>query len=184
MSFELKLQKEPFVSSPSSNGGFARAITTHDVCAVPCSTLAALLRVLSSRGSLRTPVWWDADEHGQRVFQQAVPLRSQWSTVFPHTNTFCGEFRAPCSANICFPKWFCYWGALAPSHQSRVRFGPPPRHQNTLVHLTVWNLHKWYVAMIFGHTVETNTDQHPPSQLRHKEENQTGVQWPCNCYNC
>lgn len=48
-----------------------------------------------------------------RVFQQAVPLRSLWSTVFPHTNTFYGEFRAPCSLNICFPKWFCYRAPLA-----------------------------------------------------------------------
>lgn len=54
--------------------------------------------------------WWTRPTC---VFQQAVPLRSQWSTVFPHTNTFYGEFRAPCSLNICFPKWFCYWGLLA-----------------------------------------------------------------------
>lgn len=54
--------------------------------------------------------WWTQPTC---VFQQAVPLCSQWSTVFPHTNTFYGEFRAPCSVNICFPKWFCYWARLA-----------------------------------------------------------------------
>lgn len=54
--------------------------------------------------------WWTRPTC---VFQQAVPLGSQRSTVFPHTNTFYGEFRAPCSLNICFPKWFCYRARLA-----------------------------------------------------------------------
>lgn len=38
----------------------------------------------------------------------------------------------------------------------------------------------WFLDILWRQT-RINT---PPSQLRHKEENQTGVQWPCNCYNC
>ena len=77
---------------------------TCDVCVVVDSTLAAPLR--RSRFLRLMRRWWTRPTF---VFQQAaVPRRSRWSTVFPHTNTFCGERRAPCSPNICFPKWFSY----------------------------------------------------------------------------
>lgn len=95
----------PFVAvSVATLVSLTWAITTHcDVCVVVDSTLAALLRVFGSSRLMRH--WWTWPTC---VFQQAVPLHSQQSTVFPHTNTFYGEFRAPCSLNICFPKWFCY----------------------------------------------------------------------------
>lgn len=108
-SVKVKLLKAPFVAVPVATlAPLGRAITTHcDVCVVVDWVLTALLRVLSSRRLMR--LWWTRPT---RVFQQSVPLRSQWSTVFPHTNTYYGEFRAPCSVNICFPKWFCYWAPL------------------------------------------------------------------------
>lgn len=71
-----------------------------------------------SQTRLKRPRW----TRPARVFQQAVRLCSQRSTVFPHTNTFCGEFRAPFSLNICFLKWFCYPDR---SHQGRTFASPP-----------------------------------------------------------
>lgn len=120
-SLEEKLLKAPFVAVlVATIAPLSRAITTHcDVCVVVDWILTALPRVLSSYRLMRH--WWTRPT---RVFQQSVPLRSQWSTVFPHTNTFYGEFRAPCSVNICFPKWFCYWAPLP-----RIRAGSGLDHR-------------------------------------------------------
>lgn len=69
------------------------------------AVLTVLLRVLGSGELMRElPSNETLINSASIRLSAAAPLRPQRSTVFPHTNTFCGEFRASCSANICFPK--------------------------------------------------------------------------------
>lgn len=41
------------------------------------------------------------------------PPSTLWSTVLPHTNSPYGEIGVSRTANICFPRWFCYCNSLA-----------------------------------------------------------------------
>lgn len=116
LSFEVKLLKAPFVAVPVATlAPLSRAITTHwDVCVVVDSTLAALLRVLSSCRPMRAlHVWRDTDELGQHLsfsrqclyalsgvlyfliqtpsMESSGPL-VQWTSVFPNDSV-----TEPCS---------------------------------------------------------------------------------------
>lgn len=41
------------------------------------------------------------------------PPSTLWSTVLPHTNTPYGGIGVSRTANICFPRWFCYCNSLS-----------------------------------------------------------------------
>lgn len=119
-----ELARAPFASAPrATEASLSRDITTHCNDCVVDVILIAPLRVLGSRSlirGLRFVMRRRVNSANMCLSAVCVPLQPQWSTVFPHTNTFCAEFRAPCSANICFPKRFGYRAPLA---RSRARSG-------------------------------------------------------------
>lgn len=108
-----------------------------------CAVLTALLRVLSSGELMRELLSNETLINSASIrLSTAAPLRPQWSTVFPHTNTFCGDFRASCSANICFPKWFCYRAPLAHSGAGS-GLGPLRLSSTTQSVDAGWRLSRW-----------------------------------------